>query len=373
VNILEVTHYMPPHMGGIERVAQSLVEGLTRRGHVVRWIASATPARAGDEGALVRVAGLNVLEDRLGVPFPVWSPRAVATLAREIARADVVHVHDCLYMGSASAAALCKRYDKPLLLTQHVGYVPFGRALDLVQRTAYRTLGRAVLTAADRRVACSAHVPQYLASLGFRGAFTVIANAIDASRFRVADRAMRERAREAWGVAREAKVVLFVGRLVPKKAIDRVLAAQRVLAREGVTLVVVGDGPLASVIDGVPNVVHHAQVTPERMPELYALADAFVLPSRGEGLPLSVQEALMCGLPVVVSDDPAFTANLSGTEGVAFAADDAALIAAMREAIAVRRDAEAIAAEAQARWGGERFIDAYEAVLVGLHHAARAR
>jgi glycosyltransferase involved in cell wall biosynthesis len=319
------------------------------------------------------VADLNVLEERLGVPWPVWSARGVAALAREVARADVVHVHDCLYMGSASAAALCKRYDKPLLLTQHVGYVPFGRVLDRVQRTAYRTVGRSVLTAADRRVACSAHVPEYFASLGFRGPFTVIPNAIDAARFHPVDAATRERARETWGVSRDARVALFVGRLVPKKAIDRVLAAQRVLAREGLTLLVVGDGPLRPMLAGVPGVVHHTNVAPERMPELYASADAFVLPSSGEGLPLSVQEALMTGLPAVVSDDPSYTANLHGMEGVAFASNEAELIAALREGMSARVDSIAIASIARSRWGGEQFIDAYEAALVGLHHAARVR
>src|SRR5262245_54197821 len=126
---------MPPHMGGIERVAQSLVDGLTRRGHSVRWVSSATPAAPGAHGGSVRVPAWNGLGERLGVPFPVWSPAALATLEREVAHADLVHVHDCLYMGSAAAAAFCKRHCKPLLLTQHVGYVPFGRALDLVQRT----------------------------------------------------------------------------------------------------------------------------------------------------------------------------------------------------------------------------------------------
>ena len=361
---------MPPHNGGIERVAASLVEGLGHRGHDVRWISSATPTRAGEEHSLVRVPAWNVLEEKLGVPYPLWSAAAVATLGHEIERADVVHVHDCLYMGSAAAAAWCRRFGRPLLVTQHVGYVPFGPALDFVQRTAYLTLGTAVLSSADRLVACSAHVPEYFATLGFRGAFRVIPNAIDDTRFHRVDVEGRRAARLAWGVPVDARVALFVGRLVPKKAIDRVIAAQRVLAREGVTLLVVGDGPLASLLTNAPATIHHPSVPAERMPELYAAADAFVLPSRGEGLPLSVQEALMCGLPVVVSDDPSYTQNLAGTTGVGFASTDRALVDATRSAVLEARDAAAISACARDRWGGDGFITAYEAILAELVRSA---
>jgi glycosyltransferase involved in cell wall biosynthesis len=371
MRILEVTHYIPPHMGGIERVAASLVEGLSRRGHRVRWISSAVPARPGRDSETVRVRAWNVLEDRVGVPYPIWSPSAMPALAREVRDCDVVHVHDCLYMGSAAAATLCRRYDKPLLITQHVGYVPFGAALDAVQRTAYQTLGRSVLAAADARVACSAHVPQYFESLGFPGPFTLIPNAIDETRFHPVDEHAQRTAREAWGVRGNARVALFVGRLVPKKAVDRVLAVQRMLASEGATLLIVGDGPLASLIAGTPSVVHHRSVAPERMPELYAAADAFVLPSRGEGLPLSVQEAMMCGLPVVVSDDASYTANLSGAPGVAFAHDDAALTSELRKALFTARERESIAAHARERWGGEQFVQGYEAILFRLAHSAR--
>src|SRR5205085_1396835 len=139
-----------------------------------------------------------------------------------------------------------------------------------------------------------------------------------------------------------------------------------------VTLVVVGDGPLAALLDGVPGLVHHRSVAPERMPELYALADAFVLPSRGEGLPLSVQEAMMTGLPLVVSDDAAYRSNLAGAPGVALAGDEQALLAGARAMLASPPPRDAIAGWAQTRWNEELFLSAYEQILAELAIARAA-
>jgi len=367
MKILLVTHYMPPHLGGIERVAASLAEGMRARGHVVRWISSAVPAtharRAGGE---IRVSALNLLEEKVGVPYPLWAPSSVADVAAEAKWADVVHAHDCLYMGSAFAAAACRLTGTPLVLTQHVGYVPFGRVLDRVQEAAYRTLGRAVLSAASEHVACSPHVPAYFATLGYTKPFRLIRNGIDDAAFVSRSAAERAELREARGIDPARKVVLFSGRLVPKKGIVRVAALQRALAKEGVLLVVAGDGPEAHRLDGVSDVLRLGAVAPEEMPALYAAADAYVLPSRGEGLPLGVQEALLSGTSAVVSDDPAFLDGLAGLPGVRFASTDADFLEAVRATLRSGLSRDDVRRPAAERWGAKAFLDAYEAVYRGV-------
>ncbi len=366
MRILQVTHYMPPHMGGIERVAAALVQGLSNRGHELHWIAAATPEPAGDDGRSSRVAAWNGLEERIGLPYPLWSPAGLRRLDALVRWADAVHAHDCLYVGSAAAAATCRLHRKPLLITQHVGFVPYGGVLDLVQRVAYATLGRVVLGAANRRIACSRHVPRWLRERGCQSPFEVVPNGVHGERFAPAPAEVRPEQRELRGLPRDGRVLLFVGRLVPKKGVARVLAAQRQLAADGVTLVVVGDGPLAGELAGVPSVHHFPALRPEEMPQMYRLSDAFVLPSRGEGLPLSVQEAVLSGLPVIVSTDPAFTDNLQGAPGVAFAAADDDLAAVVRRQFTAAPRAADIAAWARDRWGMERFLDAYERILFEL-------
>lgn len=371
MKILQITHYMPPHQGGIERVADALRRGLSARGHEVHWISSATPAPAGDTGAETRVAAWNVLEERLGMPYPLWSPRALAAVVARVRWADVVHVHDCLYPGSVAAAAACRVTGRPLLVTQHVARVPFGRAVDRLQGLAYRTVGRFTLAAARARVACSPHVAAYFAGLAPRLGFEVVPNAVDAGRFAPATAQARAAARARLGLAADDRVLLFVGRLVPKKGIAKVAAAQRALAAGGSRLLVVGDGPLAPLLADVPGVVRVPALPPERMPEAYAAADGFVLPSEGEGFPVSVQEAMLSGLGVVVSEDPAFVANLRGAPGAVLARDEAALVEAARATLAAPPAPGAVRAFAAARWRDDAFVGAYEALLGRL--AARAR
>jgi D-inositol-3-phosphate glycosyltransferase len=85
----------------------------------------------------------------------------------------------------------------------------------------------------------------------------------------------------------------------------------------------------------------------ERVAELYRAADALLLPSRGEGFPVAVQEAMSSGLPVVMSDDPSYASHLDGAGlGVRFVPAMPAVIAAELRSLISDRGALAAAGEA---------------------------
>jgi glycosyltransferase involved in cell wall biosynthesis len=107
-------------------------------------------------------------------------------------------------------------------------------------------------------------------------------------------------------------------------------------------------------------------VEPERFRELLCAVDAFVLPSEGEGFPLALQEALVTGVPCVVSSGPGYEHYLRDGE-VAFVRRDAGGI---REALfrlsqdePLRRELAAKARSAGSReFGFERFVRSYEQI-----------
>jgi glycosyltransferase involved in cell wall biosynthesis len=137
---------------------------------------------------------------------------------------------------------------------------------------------------------------------------------------------------------------VFVGRLGAKQGIAAARAATA--AADGAfRLVVAGPGPLQP--QGLPGVDVLGPIPSERVAELYRAADALLLPSRGEGFPVAVQEAMSSGLPVVMSDDPSYGVHLDGAGvGVRFVPAMPAVIA--KELRSLVSDPAALAAAGEA-------------------------
>jgi len=115
----------------------------------------------------------------------------------------------------------------------------------------------------------------------------------------------RRQARAALGLPDDAAVVGAVGRLTYQKAPEDFVAAMRELDRPGVIGVWVGGGELAETVARSARALRNARVilAGERTDVLDVLPafDVFALPSRYEGLPTAIVEAMICGVPVVAS------------------------------------------------------------------------
>jgi len=115
----------------------------------------------------------------------------------------------------------------------------------------------------------------------------------------------REIARHELGLPSDATVIGAVGRLTYQKAPEDFVDMIRRLRRPGVVGVWVGDGELAGQVRRLAAAEPAAPVVlaGERadVPRLLPAFDVFALPSRYEGLPTAVVEAMMCGVPVVAT------------------------------------------------------------------------
>jgi glycosyltransferase involved in cell wall biosynthesis len=121
-------------------------------------------------------------------------------------------------------------------------------------------------------------------------------------------------------------VVIFAGVLAPHKGVGLLIDAWAEF-REGrdVRLLLVGpasgfyrdlgDDPLsAAANDPTISILEHVQF--EDMPGMYAAADLFALPTRAEGMPNSLLEALASGLAPLVSQVPGVIEVVEGVSGV---------------------------------------------------------
>jgi glycosyltransferase involved in cell wall biosynthesis len=125
-----------------------------------------------------------------------------------------------------------------------------------------------------------------------------------------ASRARRNEIRSRHGIPCEALLLMFVGKLVPRKRPHDLLAVLETLGSEFPKLAVafVGDGPLREVLelDIASRRLDRAYLlgfkNQSDLPGLYAMADVLVLPSSHEAIGVVAHEAAACGLPVIVSD-----------------------------------------------------------------------
>lgn len=124
-------------------------------------------------------------------------------------------------------------------------------------------------------------------------------------------RAHRDEERRRLAIDRRATVFLFVGKLVPRKRPLDALRAVRTLVEERrhVVLLFAGDGPervrlerYAADHDLTRAVRFLGYVPQSDMPRVYAMSDVFVLPSEKDPRGTVTNEAMACGLPIVISD-----------------------------------------------------------------------
>lgn len=301
-----VAHFYPPHVGGLEVVAQQVATGLATRGHRVDVLTSAGEEQPGttvERG--VRVTRLRAFDglERHGVPFPVFGPallRRAWTLAR---RSDVVHLHDMLYLSSWVAALACRLLRTPYVVTQHVGMVEHPwRVVRVVQALVLRTVGSLVLRGADRVLPISPVIDAWLRDRLPGARTTVLRNGVRSDLFFPAEHAERKALRDRLGLPTDAVLVLYVGRFVPKKGFDVVSGAA---SSEYVTVFVGGKRPVD--LPDSSDRVFLGELTPEDTAAVYRACDVFVCASVGEG-PMTPMEAVLSGCAVLVNRDPAMRA-----------------------------------------------------------------
>jgi glycosyltransferase involved in cell wall biosynthesis len=173
-----------------------------------------------------------------------------------------------------------------------------------------------------------------------RSRFFLLPWAVDNDRFAAESRmAPEERTalRERYGMPSDAIAILFSAKLVPRKDPMTLLQAyKRMRMRGRASIVFMGDGILREPLESYARehglserVVFAGFVNQREIPKHYAMCDVFVLPSLYEPRGAVINEAMVCGLPVVVTDHCGSIGDIVLAEDNAFVyqAGDAAELA----------------------------------------------
>jgi glycosyltransferase involved in cell wall biosynthesis len=281
--------------GGAERMVLSLAVALKRGGDEPR-IATLKP---GWMTQRAEAAGIPVwIEPQRPGLDPGWVLRFARRLSRE--RIDALHTHEFGMNSFGSAAALLSR--TPAISTIHGRHWVVDR---LRRRVAYRLLRRlgVPIIAVSRNLA--GFLEQRLSLPP--GVLEVVHNGIAMEpALRPEERAARRAAlRAEIGIPPKLPLLIAVGNLYPVK--DHATLLQALPQLPDPWLAIAGRGGeeenlrrLAREL-GIAQRVHLLGLRDD-IPTLLAAGDVFVQPSRSEGLPLSVLEAMAQQIPIVATD-----------------------------------------------------------------------
>lgn len=313
-----ISHYAPAwSFGGTVQVAAALSRHMIRLGHSVT--VCCTSQRDSTQNLDVQpdrkyqFDGADVYYELAG-PLRRWgfSLHLGRRLKAEIESADFVFVHKHFQYASWRGAQIARRLKKPYFVFAH-GSLRAGSvaARSPFKKLAYlRLLERRNLTMASRVIFNSDEemCESYYADRG-----VVVPNGVAAEllELELGEGAWRHQHRD---FASDAFVFLFLGRLhVHQKGLDLLLKAFAKVSSVWPSARLVMAGPadardITWILEtarnlGVerrlmlPGFVHGSDKV-----SLLRDADAFVLPSRGEGMSIALLEAMACGLPVIITD-----------------------------------------------------------------------
>jgi glycosyltransferase involved in cell wall biosynthesis len=346
VTCLNVLEHADPRYGGIAISVPAMARAVAAAG------------RYGSRNAAFCEASESAAPDMVRLPLDrlrwVAGRAARRTFERLVSSSDLVHVHGLWRQHSLAAAHAARRHGKPYLVSAHGMLEPWALGHKGWKKRLY---GALVERSNLRRAACLRALTRQEVSdyrrYGIALPAAVVPNGVDLEPPGAPDAFL-----DAWPGLRGQRMVLFLGRLHPKKGLDVLLRAWAAAPQAPAGHLVIagpdfggtraGSEALAAELGLRHSVTFTGQLAGSLKRAALAAAHAFVLPSFSEGLSMAVLEALAAGVPVVAS--PGCNLPEIAAEGCGWVVEAAPrpLAAALAEALSLSAgDRAAVGARAR--------------------------
>ena len=333
-----------PTVGGVERYTYNLARRVIAAGHKALVVTSALPGLPDHETDAEDIEIIRLpVWPLMGGRFPVLRPgRDFARLEKLLwgRKIDFCLINTRFYVSSLYAARQAAKRHIPAIVVDHsTGHLPMNSALLNAAGAAYEHVAAAVLKAYHMRFyGVSRAVCRWLEHFGIK-AEGQLYNAVDPAEVRALAHAPDAVDwRRELGLAPDAPLAAFVGRIIPEKGVAELIEAFTAAAVPGAALVVAGDGPLLATLrkDCPPNVHLLGSVAYPKAMQLLAQSQVYCLPTYyAEGFPTTFLEAAACGCPIVTTRTGGSDELLADeTYGIQLdSADPGPLAAALRRAL----------------------------------------
>jgi glycosyltransferase involved in cell wall biosynthesis len=209
---------------------------------------------------------------------------------------DIVHAESHLFLPSVQALRKAKELNIPFVLTIHGVFANRGLVINTTQKSYLHFISR-TFKKANRIICLTKSDACEIARYGFpEDKIRLVPNAVDTQRFRP-------------GCEQNDNLVLWVGRFVPEKGLEHLIKAAKIVAskKNNVKFLLIGYGPLKNKIMQLAaeygllgvSVYFSDSMSRDEISKIMRKAAFLAFPSLKEGMPLSVLEALACGLPII--------------------------------------------------------------------------
>ena len=323
------------YTNGASVSTRRFAERLAARGHKVIFIASKTPYASGDANGIKTYRFRSVLvpkaEGKFYLAFPTVA-EAKRVLKKE--KIDIIHIIIPFEAGfsfmeaarSLGIKIVTHSHTQAENVFLHIPKV-FGR--DVLSNIFTRYLFW-MYQNSDALVYPTEFAREKSPKMDARMRYEVISNGVDTSIFKPTDPAPFFK---KYGLSRDHKYIMFVGRLHPEKSIDTLIkAAPEIIKKQPeVRVLIVGEGHQRDELEALVKKMHLEEkifflgkVSGEDLVLAYNAADIFCLPSLAELEGMVVLEAMACGVPILIADAPSSASKyFVDRNGMLFIAEDA--------------------------------------------------
>ena len=232
-----------------------------------------------------------------------------ARFRHQVERVDGLHIHGLWEQSTALAARTARDLRKPYVLSAHGMLEPWALANRRMKKRIYAALveRRNIDGAACLHALTHAEAEDYR-RFGYRGPIAVIPNGVHIPQSLSADLFF-----EQFPGLRHQRLLLFLGRLHPKKGLDILIESWSALAGQWPDAHLVLAGPdcegTRALLDRkiqelglTADITFTGMLSGELKWSALAASECFLLPSYSEGLSISVLEAMGAGIPVIISE-----------------------------------------------------------------------
>lgn len=243
-------------------------------------------------------------------------------LLEKIPNFDLVHIHAARHWHGKVASSICSQFKIPFIVSPHsfmASWMINGFGSTLLKMLYSKFIDRLIFSKSAAVHYCSEHEREASKDLVGNIPSFVITSGVEIPDIDK-DKKLRQQWRKKLNLSDSHRVLLFAGRIHPVKNLHIIIKAIAQLQNTSIKLFCVGLicdrsyfielNKMIQELNLTKNVIFILPVRNKQLHTWYLSADAFVLPSIGEGASLSLSEAMSYGLPVIISDGVSNAENI---------------------------------------------------------------